>query len=67
MPHCGTDFKVWTDDRPLSLNYEDDGHTTFDCSDCGKEFVCVTSVRYVFATAVSEEAASDGEWGPWTN
>lgn len=63
-PHCGADFKVWENDRPMSLSYEDDGRSTFDCDRCGKNFVCVTIVRYVFSTAVSEEAADDEEWGP---
>lgn len=63
-PHCGESFDVWEEDNPLNLNYEDGGSTTFQCGDCLKDFVCVTSVRYVFSTAVSEEAASDEEWGP---
>jgi hypothetical protein len=63
-PHCRTDYDVWDGDSPLGLAYQDEGRTTFDCQSCGKEFVCVTSVRYVFHTAVSEDAASDEEWGP---
>lgn len=63
-PHCCADFDVWEGDNPMSLNYEDDGHTTFECASCQKEFVCVTSVHYKFATAVSDEAAYDEEWGP---
>lgn len=63
-PHCGEIFDVWHDDNPLNLSYEDDGRSTFECEACGKNFVCVTTVRYVFATAVSEEAADDEEWGP---
>ncbi len=63
-PHCGTEFDVWDGDNPLSLDYEDDGHTTFECTDCGKAFVTVTHVHYKFSTAISEDAADDGEWGP---
>lgn len=63
-PHCGTDFEVWEDDNPCGLNYEDGGHTTFECKSCNKDFVCVTHVRYTFSTAVSDDAASDDEWGP---
>lgn len=63
-PHCGTDFQVWEDDNPQALGYDDGDHTTFECASCGKEFVTVTTVEYVFSTAVSDEAASDEEWGP---
>lgn len=63
-PHCGELFDVWFGDNPLTLNYEDGGHTTFECDSCRKEFVCVTAVEYSFSTAVSEEAADDEEWGP---
>ena len=63
-PHCGTDFDVWDGDRPLDLNYEDGGHTTFNCGSCSKNFVCVTEVHYKFSTAVSDEAADDEQWGP---
>ena len=63
-PHCGTDFKVWGDDNPLLLNYQDGGKTDFECVSCRKEFVCVTMVKYAFSTAISEDAADDGEWGP---
>lgn len=63
-PHCDTDFDVWDDDRPMVLNYEDGGKTTFECGFCNKEFVCVTIVEYKFSTAVSEDAADDDEWGP---
>ncbi len=63
-PHCGEDFDVWENDGALSLNYEDGGQTMYECRSCRKDFVCVTSVRYVFATAVSEEAADDEMWGP---
>ncbi len=63
-PHCAADFDVWGGDNPLSLSYEEDGQTTFDCEACGKPFVCVTSVQYKFHTAVSEDAANDQQWGP---
>jgi len=63
-PHCDADFGVWSDDNPLSLNYEDGGKTDFECTSCGKGFVCVTAVRYKFSTAVSEEDADDDNWGP---
>ncbi len=63
-PHCGERFDVWDGDNPLSLNYEDGGHTTLECASCRKEFVCVTTVEYSFSTAVSEEAADEEEWGP---
>lgn len=63
-PHCGTDFPVWDYDNPLSLNYEDGGHTEFECRSCRKPFVCVTQVNYTFSTAVSDEAADDDNWGP---
>ena len=63
-PHCAADLEVWEGDNPLRLNYDDGGTTTFECGSCGKEFVSVTRVEYTFSTAVSEEAASDEEWGP---
>lgn len=63
-PHCDKDLDVWGGDNPNSLNYEDDGHTTFECASCSKEFVCVTHVGYTFSTAVSDEAADDDNWGP---
>lgn len=63
-PHCTADFQVWSGDNALDLNYEDGGFTTFSCESCSKDFVCVTAVEYTFSTAVSEEAASDDEWGP---
>lgn len=63
-PHCRERFDVWDGDNPLSLNYQDGGYTTFECTSCRKEFVCVTTVEYSFSTAVSEEAADDEEWGP---
>lgn len=63
-PHCSADFQVWDGDHPLDLNYDDGGQTTHECTSCGKEFVTVTHVKYVFSTAVSEEAASDEDWGP---
>jgi len=63
-PHCGEDFHVWDDDRPMSLNYEDGGHTEFRCDECEKDFICVTSINYVFSTAIDEEAADDDHWGP---
>jgi len=63
-PHCDTDFDVWADDHPHSLNYEDGGKTTFECAFCNKEFIAVTNIEYSFSTAVSEEMADDDEWGP---
>jgi hypothetical protein len=63
-PHCAADFQVWEGDNPLSLDYDDGGMTTFECGACNKEFVAVTKVEYTFATAVSEDAAYDDEWGP---
>lgn len=63
-PHCATTLDVWEGDNPLNLDYQDGGFTTFECKTCFKDFVCVTHVEYRFSTAVSEEAASDEEWGP---
>lgn len=63
-PHCGADFQVWSEDNPLTLNYEDGGSTEFECSSCRKDFVCVTTVQYEFSTAVSQDAAYEEEWGP---
>ena len=39
------------------------GSSVWTC-DCGKDFVAVTTIHYTFSTAVSEEAASDEQWGP---
>jgi uncharacterized metal-binding protein YceD (DUF177 family) len=63
-PHCKIDFEVWSEDHPMSLNYEDGGKTTFECERCNKEFVCVTSISYTFSTAISDEAADNEDWGP---
>jgi hypothetical protein len=63
-PNCGERFEVWEGDRPLALNYDDGGRTTFECDSCNKPFVCETIVKYAFSTAVSEEAADDEAWGP---
>ena len=63
-PHCGSKFEVWDHDHPMSLNYDDGGTTEFSCRSCHKDFVTVTHIEYKFSTAVSEEAASDEEWGP---
>lgn len=63
-PHCRAEFDVWGDDNPCSLDYEDGGHTTFECKSCRKEFVLVTKVEYTFSSAVSNEAADDEIWGP---
>lgn len=63
-PHCDEDFDVWEGDNATMLDYEDGGHTTFECAACRKEFVAVTAVRYEFSTAVDSDAAYDDEWGP---
>lgn len=63
-PHCDADFEVWSGDNPLDINYEDGGSTKLECESCHQGFVCVTAVEYKFSTAVSEDAASDEEWGP---
>lgn len=63
-PHCGENFPVWSEDHPLNLSYEDGGRVTFACESCGKDFICVTDVTYLFSTAVSEVRADDEEWGP---
>lgn len=63
-PHCDADFDVWGGDNAMLISYEDGGNAALECASCHKDFVAVTSLRYVFATAVSEEAADDEEWGP---
>jgi hypothetical protein len=63
-PHCGEDFHVWDGDNPLALSYEDGGRTEFICDECNEVFTCVTTHRYVFSTAINEDAADDEQWGP---
>jgi hypothetical protein len=46
------------------MDFDDGGHTTFECEHCNQKFVAVTIVNYGFSTAVSDDAASDEEWGP---
>lgn len=63
-PHCGDVFDLGVDDRSLEISYEDGGYTDCQCSGCRKPFVAITTVQYVYSTAIDEGHASDELWGP---
>ena len=60
-PHCEHEFKP---DDYVEGMYDDGAYSDITCPSCDKPYVSVTSVSFYYSTAVSEQAASDDEWGP---
>lgn len=63
-PHCGAEWPLSKNDRSIDISYVEGEETECKCDECGKAFVAVTEVRYVYSTAIDSEHASDELWGP---